>query len=238
MATQSKMEPLQAEVDESDQSFFRLLVNGPSEDMCCRPSLISLLPKLFLPGDWNDGLVALDAKGRPHFISLNQTQFPSVKNTWHETFVDYVDLSIGRRLRTGIYEAKCPLFEDDVVVKFARFHWEIQYIENETTAYQWISGHTTTTATTTPIAPRFLGHLTEIGRDLQACRGLLSRLHDLGVRHGDTNRFNFLIRDSKAILIDFDTAKKCDDRDLLLPELDSLTACFEDSSGRGGEGPL
>jgi tRNA A-37 threonylcarbamoyl transferase component Bud32 len=73
-------------------------------------------------------------------------------------------------------------------------------------------------------------------QDLQACRGLLSRLHDLGVRHGDTNRFNFLIRDSKAILIDFDTAKKCDDRDLLLPELDSLTACFEDLSGRGGEG--
>jgi hypothetical protein len=240
MDIQPRIELLQAEVDESDQSFFRLLVNNQSikyitinpgiylaEDMCFGPSLISILPK-FPPGNWNDGLVALDAKGRPYFASLNQTQFPGVKNTWHETFVDYLDLSIGQKLRTGIYEGKCSLSEDTIVVKFARFPWEIQYIENETTAYQWISSHSTTTAT--PIAPRFLGHLTESGRvigflmeritdarhastqDLQACRVVLSRLHNLGIRHGDTNRFNFLIRDTKDILIDFDTAQKCDDQ--------------------------
>ncbi|KAJ5155708.1 alpha-galactosidase A precursor [Penicillium capsulatum] len=259
MDNQPKIELLQAEVDENDQSFFRLLVNGLSikyitvepgiysaEDMCFGPSLVSLLPK-FPTGDWNDGLVAKDTKdGRPHFAYANLTQFPGVQNTWHGTYVDYLELAIGRKLRTGIYEAKCSLFNDIVVAKFARFPWEIRYIENETTAYQWISGHN--------IGPKFLGHLTEDGRvigllmeripnarhastqDFEICGEVLSRLHDLGVRHGDTNRFNFLVRDSKATLIDFDTAQKCDDRNLLLQEFENLTVCLKDQSRRGGGG--
>ncbi|KAB8277879.1 hypothetical protein BDV30DRAFT_204453 [Aspergillus minisclerotigenes] len=48
------------------------------------------------------------------------------------------------------------MFHTPVIAKFARFAWEIQYIEDETTAYQWINGH--------DIGPRFLGHLTEHGR--------------------------------------------------------------------------
>ncbi|OJJ47933.1 hypothetical protein ASPZODRAFT_131545 [Penicilliopsis zonata CBS 506.65] len=210
------------------------------------PSLVSLLPE-FPPGNWNDGLVAKDGKdGRPYFASSNLTELPGVQNTWHETYVDYLELSIGRKLRTGIYEARCSLFNEIVIAKFARFPWEIQYMENETTAYQWISGHT--------IGPRFLGHLTENGRvigflmeritdtqhaspeDLEACREVLTRLHDVGVRHGDTNRFNFLVCDSKATLIDFDTAQKCDDRNLLLQELENLTVCLNDPSDRGGGG--
>lgn len=218
MDNQPKIELLQAEVDDNDQSFFRLLVNDltikyitvepgiySAEDMCFGPSLVSLLPKC-PTGDWNDGLIARDANdGRPHFAYINLTQFPGVQNTWHGTYVDYLDLSIGRKLRTGIYEVKSSLFDGTIVAKFARFPWEIQYIENETTAYRWISGHN--------IGPQFLGHLTENGRviglimeritnarhagtqDIQACGDVLSRLHGLGVRHGDINRFNFLIRD-------------------------------------------
>ena len=138
------------------------------------------------------------------------------------------------------------MFNDIVVAKFARFPWEIRYIENETTAYQWISGHN--------IGPQFLGHLTEEGRvigllmehipnarhasiqDFEICGQVLSRLHDLGVRHGDTNQSNFLVRDSKATLIDFDTAQKCDDRNLLLQEFENLTVCLKDQSRRGGGG--
>jgi len=260
MDNQPIIELLQAEVGESDQSFFRVLVDGLSikyitiepgiysvEDMCFGPSLMSLLPK-FPAGDWNDGLVAKDVNGQPHFARACLAQFPGVQNTWHGTYVDYLHLSIGRKLRTGIYEAKSSLFDDIVVVKFARFSWEIQYIENETTAYQWISGRN--------IGPQFFGHLTENGRvigflmervtgarhagaeDIDICGEVLSRLHGLGVRHGDTNPYNFLIRDSKATLIDFDTAQKCDDRDLLLQEFENLTVCLKDSSGRGGGGLL
>ncbi|KAL4985107.1 alpha-galactosidase A precursor [Aspergillus falconensis] len=261
MGKQLKIDLLQAEVDEDGQSFFRLLVDGRSikyitidpgvystEDMCFGPSLVSILPEL-PHGDWNDGLVTRDADdGRPHFVSIKLTRFPEVQNTWHGTYVEYLELSIERKLRTGIYGVKCPSFNNTVVAKFARFPWEIQYIENETTAYQWISGHN--------IGPQFLGHLTENGRvigflmeyitnarhagaqDIETCREVLCRLHDLGVRHGDTNRFNFLIRDSKATLIDFDTAQKCDDQDMLQQELENLTTCLEDLSGKGGGGLL
>lgn len=75
-------------------------------------------------------------------------------------------------------------------------------------------------------------------QDFETCSEVLSRLHDLGVRHGDTNRFNFLVRDSKATLIDFDTAQKCDDGNLLLQEFENLTVCLKDLSGRGGGGLL
>ena len=97
---------------------------------------------------------------------------------------------VGEKLRTGIYEVKGHMFgpgDAVVVAKFARFDWEIQYIENETTVYQWIDGHN--------IGPRFLGHLTEDARvigflmeriqDLEPCQQTLSRLHCLGIRHGD-----------------------------------------------------
>jgi hypothetical protein len=60
---QSNVVLLQAEVDENDQSFFRLLIDGriikfvtvepglyTAEDICFGPSLISLLPDL-PPGD-------------------------------------------------------------------------------------------------------------------------------------------------------------------------------------------
>ncbi|RAH54841.1 alpha-galactosidase A precursor [Aspergillus piperis CBS 112811] len=261
MANQQRIELLQAEVDENDQSFFRLLVNGQSikyitvepgiystDEMCFGPSLVSILPD-FPPGDWNEGLVSKDADdNQPCFTSIILTQFPGVQNTWHETRIDYLDLSMEGKLRTGIYKVKCPQYDNVVVAKFARFPWEIQYIENETTAYQWISGH--------DVGPRFLGHVTESGRvigflieyirdarhagiqDVESCREVLGRLHDLGVRHGDTNPFNFLICGGKATLIDFDTARICDDRGVLFQEMDGLAACLDDRSSRGGGGFL
>lgn len=50
------------------------------------------------------------------------------------------------------------------------------------------------------------------------------------------NRFNFLIRDSRAILVDFDTARKCDDSNLLVEELHGLHEALESSSKKGGGG--
>lgn len=216
--------------------------------MCFGPSLASILPDL-PAGNWNDGLVTKHPEtGEPNFARATRTSFPGVENTWHNTFLDYMDLGESRRLRTGVYEAKCPQFEELVVVKFARFDWEIGYMEGETAACRLIEG--------CDIGPRFLAHLTEDGRvigflmerianarhagpqDLNICQQTLTRLHALGIKHGDINRFNFLIRDSKAILIDFDTARKCDDSKLLAEELHNLKEALESSSGKGGGGYL
>ncbi|KAL2846166.1 hypothetical protein BJY01DRAFT_234666 [Aspergillus pseudoustus] len=165
MGNNTNIELLEAEVDQDEQSFFRIRDTGG-----------------------------------PSFVRAIRTKFPSVQNCWHDTYVDYTDLILGDELRVGIYEAM-----------FARFEWEIQYMENETTAYERIEGH--------DIGPRILGHLTEGERvigflmeritnachanqnDLASCQQSLERLHNLGVNHGDTNRFNFLSRGSKGFLI-------------------------------------
>ncbi|KAJ5958441.1 uncharacterized protein N7479_005591 [Penicillium vulpinum] len=251
---------LQAEADDDNESYFRLLINGSvryitiahgiwsTDDMCFGPSLASILPDL-PTGNWNDGLVTKHPEtAKPYFSRATRTSFPGVKNTWHNTFVDYMDLGESRRLHTGIYEVKCPQFEDLVVVKFARFDWEIGYMEGETAAYQLIEGYN--------IGPRFLGHLTENGRvigfvieritnarhagpqDLDICQQSLTRLHALGIKHGDVNRFNFLIRGSNAILMDFEKACKCDDSDSLAEELRDLQDTLESSSTKGGRGYL
>lgn len=245
MHEQPKIELLQAEVDENDQSFFRLLIDGrdikyvtvepglyTTEDMCFGPSLVSLLPDL-PSGDWNDGVVARNAiNGQPHFERVSRTAFPGISHQWHGTYVDYLDVTVGRKLRTGIYEVTCPQFDTLVVAKFARFEWEIGYLENETIPYEWIDGH--------EVGPRFLGHLTEDGRvigflmervtgarhanpdDLAVCQKSLRQLHELKIHHGDTNRFNFHVCDTKAVLIDFDSARKCDDENLLIQEMEDL----------------
>ncbi|KAI2787994.1 hypothetical protein POX_f08377 [Penicillium oxalicum] len=179
--------------------------------MCFGPSLVSILPDL-PPGDWNDGLVTKDATGQAYFASVKLTQFPGVENHWHETYVDCLELSFVRKLRTGLYEVNCPSVDGSLVTKFARFPWEIQYIENETSAYQWITGY--------GIGPRFPGHLTENSRvigflmeyisnarhadaqDVGICREVLSQLHGIGILHGDTNRFNFLIHDYLVVTFD------------------------------------
>lgn len=183
--------------------------------MCYGPTFATILPKL-PPGDWNEGIVAKDAEGQPHFASVKSTKFPGVQNTWHDTFIDYNELSIGKRLEAGIYEVEHPPFEETLVAKFARFDWEVRYMEFETTAYQRIHGHS--------IGPRFLGHLTEHGRvigflmeritnarepgleDRETCKEVLTRLHGLGVKHNDANHHNFLISDSKTVMITFDMA--------------------------------
>ncbi|GAD96249.1 conserved hypothetical protein [Paecilomyces variotii No. 5] len=143
------VELLQAEVDEDDQSFFRLLVNGKAiKYLTVDPGLYAVEDICFVAKSTTDGI--------PYFARAVRTQFPSVRNQWHKTRVDYLDLLIGNKLRTGIYDVKCPQFDTVVIAKFARFEWEIQYLENETTAYQWIDGH--------QIGPQFLGYLTEDGR--------------------------------------------------------------------------
>lgn len=74
---------------------------------------------------------------------------------------------MGEKLRSNVYEATCPRFSSIVVVKFARTHWEIQYLEKETAAYEWIKDH--------PIGPEFLGHVAEEGRIMGF---IMSRVED------------------------------------------------------------
>ena len=116
----------------------------------------------------------------------------------------------------------------------------------ETTAYEWIRD--------SDIGPKFLGHITEGegGRvvgfvaewvqdaraagpgDLENCRKALGRLHALGIKLGDINKHNFLVREGHdVVLIDFETARKCSLQELE-GEMNALQESLADPSFRGG----
>ncbi|OAQ73805.1 alpha-galactosidase A precursor [Pochonia chlamydosporia 170] len=248
---------LQASIDEDDESEFRMLVDKKAvkyitiapglfsnDDMCFAPSLISHLPP-FPPGGWNEVFIARDPKsGHAYFESVRTSHLPGITPTWHVTQIDHLELTMGDKLRSNVYEATCPRFPSTVVAKFARFAWEIPQLAEETRAYSLIEGQ--------GIGPEFLGYLTEEGRvigflmehikgahhaepdDFQACHRVLSKLHKLGLKHGDINKHNFLVREGQATLIDFDVVTKEAGREELDAELASLRDSLADESGRGG----
>ncbi|KAI4862164.1 alpha-galactosidase a precursor [Hypoxylon rubiginosum] len=243
--------------DPDGVSEYRFLVDGkdikyitiepgviPPDDISFEPALKSELPT-FPPGDWNEGRVAKDkTTGNAIFVTSTRRDLPAVKNIWHDKKIDHLQLTWVDRMRQNIRLVTCPLFKHQVY-KFAEFPWQIPVMEMETTAYGWINGQ--------GIGPQFLGHVTEAGRvigfllenipgytaevnDLEKCQRVLKRLHALGLKHGDVNKHNFLIRDGKgeAVLIDFETTIRCQDERELTGELEGLREQLEENDGRGG----
>jgi predicted Ser/Thr protein kinase len=248
---------LQACVDEDDESYLRFLVEErcvkyvtvaaglyAADDSCFGPTVTSVLPA-FPPGDWNLGYITRDPQtGQPHFSQTIKKQLQGVTNAWHPTTIDYLQLALGNKLRSGVYEVTCAKLHGTVIAKFALFEWEVDAVDEECAAYQWIEGK--------GVGPKFLGHITEGGRvigflvekvigarhatidDLAACSKALESLHQLDIEHGDINKHNFLINDDGVTMIDFETARKSDDQQSLEAEMDSLAESLSDTSGRGG----
>lgn len=251
---------LDASVDDETVSDLRILIDSRHikyitvdpgvydiDTMCFEPYLIPALPPLpELPIEgWNSAHISHHpSDGRPHFSRVTNDTLPSIAQPWHPARVGFLECQLGDKLRSNVHEATCSKFEGKVVVKLARFPWEIWQLDYETQAYQWIQGHGT--------APAFLAHLTEVGRiigfvmehianarhaepeDLPLCQETLRRLHRLGIKHGDVNKHNILVRDSTAILIDFDNTLRGREADVLNEEFLSLDAELRDTSGRGG----
>lgn len=131
-----------------------------------------------------------------------------------------------------------------MIAKMARFEWEIPYVQRETEIYALFEG--------TGIAPRFLGHIHEQGRvigfllekvpgrhagieDLQICRLALERLHGLGISHGDSNRYNFIVAGHDEVkLVDFEKSTVGASKHTMASELASLAAELVEDTGRGG----
>ena len=141
----------------------------------------------------------------------------------------------------NVYQAQCERFDSPVIVKFARFPYEISWYNTETEVYSWIKGH--------DIGPDFLGHVTEGDRvigflleqvkgrhafieDLEPCRETVARLHELGIVHGDLNKHNFLVEGSRATLVDFEVARRTCDKDEMAKEMQGLEQQLRDVSGR------
>jgi hypothetical protein len=69
---------------------------------------------------------------------------------------------------------------------------------------------------------------------LPVCQQTLSKLHRLGITDGDINKHNFVIRDRRAILVDFDNSEQCENEKAVEREFCTLEEALRDTSGRGG----
>ncbi|KAF4972307.1 hypothetical protein FSARC_1086 [Fusarium sarcochroum] len=223
---------------------------GAEDDRTFEPILLVELLPPFPPGDWNNGHVARDHEtGKARFTKTETVLFPEITNCWHRMKFNELEFTRQERFRQRVHISTHPRVNDGkpVIIKIAVWPWEISYIDNETAAYQWISN--------SGIGPKFLGHVTEgkDGRvlgfvvewiedaraagpeDIDGCKEALNRLHKLGIKLGDINKFNFLVRDGHdVVLVDFETAKPDCSLAELEDEMSALTNMLEDTSFRGG----
>jgi serine/threonine protein kinase len=255
---------LQASAGPDDISEFRLLVDHQhikyvtvdpyifdDMDLIFEPTLIEILRPLLPAGDWNHARIFRatssenSSTGNAEVqVETSTQELPGILGVWHPLKIDYLELEVSSRPRSNMCEATCSKIPGQFIVKLARFHWEIAQLERETAAYKWIDGHN--------IGPEFLGHLTEHGRvirfaiskieearhatpdDLDVCRQALRRLHTLGIKHGDTNKHNFLIHPHGVAMIDLEFAEQNATEAELNEELYGLEQQLADTSGKGG----
>lgn len=254
----TKVEILNQDVDPDGKtpSYYRILVDRKHfkyvtidpkiyevKDLCFPPALVEKLPP-FPEGDWNCGRISRTVQDpAPFFAQISKARLPAIEPLWHAGSYDYLSLDIRERLKANVYLVSSPQSGKRMVAKFARFDWEIDYYISEARAYSWIDGHS--------IGPEFLGYLKEEGRaigfliehvqgrhatiqDIPACEAVLTRLHHLGILHGDLNKHNFLISERGATLIDFETAKRSDNKEAMEKEIQQLKEHLLDESGTGG----
>lgn len=75
--------------------------------------------------------------------------------------------------------------------------------------------------------------------DLDSCKKALGRLHELGIKLGDVDKHNLLVRDGHdVVLVDFETAKRGCSPCELEDEMSALKSSLEDTSFRGGRETL
>lgn len=250
------------DVDDKEESEYRFLIDDKHVkyvttdpgalagiDRTFEPDVVRIVPE-FPSGDWTEGRMAKDARtGALFFSSVSTARLPAVERIWHPTLIDHLELEEVGQLRQNIHQVRHASFCEPVVFKFATFPWEIQFLEAETRAYEWIRD-------ANDVGPKFLAHVTEGGRvigflmehvqgaavaelgDLDACRAALARLHSLGIKHGDVNKNNFLLQGRKVTIVDFETATRCDDKEQLQAEFEALEDRFKDPWNPGGITPV
>lgn len=136
-----KIKILNQEIDRNmEPSYYRMLVDGKHfkyitieagtydiDDLCFPPDLIEKLPQ-FPPGEWNSGRIARTGESHePVFIETRRENFRSINSLWHSKTIDYLSLNIGKLLQPNISLASSPHFDRPVIIKYARFDWEIGY---------------------------------------------------------------------------------------------------------------
>ncbi|ODA76939.1 hypothetical protein RJ55_07455 [Drechmeria coniospora] len=258
-ATQPTILSMEVDDDDSYQSEYRVRIGNQVKYLVVAPGTfdrdtlslpLGSLPRLPCDEEWTVAYISRDKTSGGLKTSLTNHTLAGVENQWHHTTVDCFELERTKQITGAAFEAICHSVvpvnfssATPIIVKMARFEWEVPRIEQETRAYQLLEG--------SGLAPRFLAHVHENGRvigflleklegrfaslhDLDNCKAALGKLHRLGLLHGDVNRYNFLVTDDGVKLVDFENSQEDPDPELMRNELKSLPAKLVDESGLGG----
>jgi serine/threonine protein kinase len=250
---------LSMEVDDDDscESEYRLRIGNQVKYLIISPKTfdrdalsfpIQSLPRLPYNEEWTVARISRDETSGDLKTSISNRTLAGVRCQWHHTRVDCLELEKTKQLTAMAFEAVShsilpTTLPSSLIAKIARFEWEVPRIERETRAYQLLDG--------SGLAPRFLGHIRENGRimgfliekingrsasfqDLSICETAVGKLHELGLIHGDVNRYNFLVTEEGVKLLDFECLQENASTNSMRKELENVRAELVDESGRGG----
>ncbi|KXH36329.1 alpha-galactosidase A [Colletotrichum nymphaeae SA-01] len=250
---------MEVDDDDSSQSEYRLRIGNHVKYLVISPGTfdrdilsfpLQSLPRLPYNEKWTIASISRDKISGDLKTSLVNRPLAGVEDQWHHTKVDCIELEKTQQLTARTFEALFPSTlptnltpQATIIVKIARFEWELPRIERETRAYRLLEGQ--------GLAPRFLAHVHENGRimgflvekiegrsaspqDLAVCEAALGKLHGLGLEHGDVNRYNFLVTKEGVKLLDFEHLRENASLESMDEELKKLRTELADESGRGG----
>ncbi|PYH31805.1 alpha-galactosidase A [Aspergillus neoniger CBS 115656] len=236
------------DVSSKDDSAYRILLQNKIRYLTIRPGTfnrstlltpLSSLPNL--PGDdaWNCALINRDPASGELTIEPQNRNLTGITNIWHSLQIDCLQLKRKRQLTATAFEAtycgselpSTTTSEENktVIVKIARFEWEIPRLSRETSIYKQLQD-------IYDLTPRFLGHVHEHGRVigfiLETIEGREAGIEDLV---GCQAVYNFVVRgDGTVRLIDFESSWLDKAATAIMrAEMESLGEQLVEGTGRG-----
>ncbi|KAL1389276.1 hypothetical protein HDK64DRAFT_325475 [Phyllosticta capitalensis] len=123
-----------------------------SDTLCFPLASLPLLP--YQDDTWTTAHISRAASSGDLTTRLSTKPLAGIRSIWHRARIGVLDLQLQSLRDCSNDNAKVG-----VIVKIARFEWEIRRIERETRAYQVLEQRGAS-----DVAPRFLGHVHEGGR--------------------------------------------------------------------------
>jgi hypothetical protein len=199
---------------------------------------------------WNTLTVTKTALGISSQADIFQPHRLSQLPVRPSEYYNFLDLPRVRRISDRISFVR--LHMDVCVLKIARFGHELPALHTEIKAYGILERYGFRHA------PKFLGYVYEETKDrvtgflmealsghhpnikdLEICQDAMTKLHALGIVHRDLNKFNIVIQEKTAKLIDFEAATFRDSEEYLKleqEEASSLAQKLADTSMVGDRG--
>ncbi|KAJ4155622.1 hypothetical protein LMH87_000858 [Akanthomyces muscarius] len=215
------------------------------------PGIIRLLSKLdeWRRPDWKTLTITMNAASTLQ-IDVDAFQPHSMSPaSIHGCYGLFDVLNLKREYNVKARTRHCLARGAEVYVKLARFEFEVRALEREVKVYHRLCGSAVSPALVGYvyedthdrvvgfITEELVGHYPESTDDYVACSEALRDLHEVGVIHGDMNKYNIIMTKDGPKFIDFEASRLRDEttdwEKLAEKEKQNLYKGLSDQSGLG-----